>query len=304
MATVFTTAANLDDSILTALDQAFLLSYQKAIVVDDMVSVGRMVGGRSLDIPKFSKLAKSTTPLNESIDLDGQQLADTKVTFIPAEYGEVVTTTRLSNLQTGGVADLAAAKVTANHMAEMLNALCIDAGESSENLRMGGHKTTEAELTSKDVVTEADMVYIFNRLSRANVPKFADGLYRAILHPDVVEDIKNLAGFTEAQKYADASQLIAGEAGMFKGFRIISTTSSAPKADAGSGTTDTYYSQFFGQGALGMGCSQNPELRLTGPFDKLGRFMHMGWYGVLEYKLMDQDAHWLMISGSAYGDNS
>jgi N4-gp56 family major capsid protein len=286
------------------MDKAFLLSAQDAIVMDQFVDLKRDIMAKSIDIPKYPKLAKSTTPLTDGVDVDSVGLSDTKVTFTPAEYGNVVTTTKLTNLQTGGKADLAAAAVVAMNMVETLNRLGCMALQASTNIRLANSAASEGAIVATDVIKDADLEYVHNRLFRANIPRFEGDLYVAIAHPDIIGDITKSDGWKDVSKYANALSILRNELGIYKGFRWVATAGLEPNEDAGVEGVDTYDTIFLGRNALGKAISLDPGLTITGPFDKLGRMMHIGWYGVLKYGIVDQNSLWQITSASSFGANT
>ncbi|HHM02218.1 MAG TPA: N4-gp56 family major capsid protein [Caldithrix abyssi] len=223
--------------------------------------------------------------------------------FTPAEYGNVVTTTKLANLQSGGKADLDAARVVARNMVETLNALGGMAAAASANVRLANGAASEGAIVAADLIQASDLDYVHNRLHRKNIDKFDGELYVALAHPDVIDDVKQQTGFTDVAKYADAMQLLRNEIGVYKGFRWVSTAGMPVNTDAGNLTVDTYDTAFLGRNALGKAVSWVPELKITGPFDKLGRLVNVGWYGVLKYGIVDQDALWIITSASSFGAN-
>jgi len=304
MANIITTASLLDDSVITLMDQAFLLAAQDNIVIDQFVDLKRDINAKTIEISKYPKLAKKTTPLTDGVDVESVGMSDTKIPFTPAEYGNVVTTTKLANLQTGGKADLATARVVAMNMVETLNRLGCMGLQASTNIRLANSAASEAAIVAADVIKDADLEYVFNRLHRKNIPKFDGELYVALGHPDVIDDIKKLSGWTDVSKYANAMAILRHELGTYKGFRWVATAGMEPNADAGAEAVDTYDTAFLGKNALGKAVSLEPGLTITGPFDKLGRMMNIGWYGVLKYGLVDQDSLWVIKSASSYGENT
>jgi hypothetical protein len=90
---------------------------------------------------------------------------------------------------------------------------------------------------------------------------------------------------------------------MYKGFRIVRQNDSTIGADAGAGTVDSYRSYFVGFNALGKAVSQPAGMTVTGPFDKLGRFLNIGWYAALTYSIVEADALVVGISSSSRGAN-
>jgi N4-gp56 family major capsid protein len=303
MVDVISTASNFDDSQIALMDKAFLLEAGDAIVIDQFIDYKRDINAKSIDLTKFAKLAKATTPLTDGVDPDRVGVTDTKITVTPAEYGLAVGRTSLASLQTGGKADLGVSAVVALNMAETLNAVGIIAGEAGTNILIANSVATEGALTATDLITKGDLNYIHNRLSRANILKFEGDMYVALCHPDVASDIKELEDFKDAHTYGNNITLIKNELGSYKGFRWVESSGVTTNTDAGSGTVDTYHTQFMGRNAMGRGVSKDPTLVISGPFDSLGRILNIGWLATLQYKIVDQNAHWIITSASSYGSN-
>ena len=305
MATQYTGTGQVDDSLVLLMDQSFLIAGGSGdnIVIDQFVDYEESIGAKSIDLTKYAKLSKATSALTETTDPDGVQMSDTKVTLTPEEYGNVVTTTKLGSLQSGGKADLGASAVVGRNAEESQNAIGILAGEAGTNIRLANSAASEAQIVAADVIQPADLAYVYNRLSRSNVVPFDGGNYVALVHPDVADDLVALAGWYDIQKYSDAVEVLNNEIGTYKGFRFVKSSGVTINADAGASNVDTYHSQFFGRNALGKASSYEMTQMITGPFDKLQRFVHLGWYGVFDYAIVDQDAHWIITSASSFGAN-
>lgn len=304
MVDVISTATAFDHSLILLMDQAFIVEAQDAIVIDMLIDYERDIGAKSIDLTKFAKLDRATTPLTDGTDPDRVTMVDTKVTLTPAEYGRAVGRTLLASLQTGGKADLGTARVVAQNMVETLNAVGLIAGEAGTNIRLANGAASEAAIVAADTIQLADLKYVHNRLSRANIMKFGLDMYVAVAHPDVISDIADLSDFKDVMLYADTTSLIKNEVGSYAGFRWVSTSGVSVNADAGAGAVDTYHTQFMGQNAMGRAVSKDPTMVISGPFDTLGRILNVGWLGVLQYRIIDQDAHWIITSSSSYGSNT
>ena len=77
------------------------------------------------------------------------------------------------------------------------NALGIQVGEAGTNILLANSAASEGAIVAGDIIQPSDLNYIYNRMSRENVPKFPMGKYFAIAHPDVIEDIKLQSAFTD-----------------------------------------------------------------------------------------------------------
>ncbi len=268
MANVVTTAATLDDSLITLIDQEVMVSGVGRNRIDNFVETKVNIGAKSIDFTIYSKLDLATTALTDGTDVDAVAMADASVTLTPKEYGRVVTPTKLANLQTGGKADRAGAKLVGINLQETMNKLGLNALEAGTN-------TTAAGTSGTLAVT--DLRGAYERLATANIPTFVNGLYVAFLNPAQVTDIKD--DFIDIAKYTNLGEAVSGAVGVLEGFMIVQD----PQVTAGKVSC-------FGMGALGKAVSMEAGTTITGPFDKLGRMVNLGWYGVVEYGIIDDNA--------------
>jgi N4-gp56 family major capsid protein len=304
--TNLTGTAQVDDSIIEEMDAQFMVAAYEVGIMDQFVTYRQSIGAKSIEMPKFAQLALATTPLVETEDVTSAALADSQIIFTPKEYGNVVTTTKLANLQTGGKADLAAARLVGINMGRTLNKLCVLAGEASGNVTTvtGGAQGT---LVAGDVMTPVYLNKQYNKLARIGIAPLADGMYVAAMHDDVIHDLRSATGagsWVDVNKYSNPETVLRNEVGMIGGFRIVRENAATIVPDGGDEDVDLYKSLFLGFNALGKAVSQEAGLRLTGPFDKLARFVNIGWHGVLEYGILDVDAIQVGITASSVGDNA
>lgn len=103
------------------------------------------------------------------------------------------------------------------------------------------------------------------RLKTANIPPYADGYYRCIIHPnqqfDLLTDTSN-HGFLEATKYTQSLDLLNGEIGAYSGVRFL--VSPEAKTFDVSGTA-VYSALFFGPDAFVVGDSQTMQTYFVAP---------------------------------------
>lgn len=298
--------AQVDDSLVEAFSKQFFIAAGEEGTLDQFVTVKEDIGAKSISFTKYGRLALATTPLNEREEVDSEAMSDSEILLTPAEYGKAITKTKLASLQSGGKIDMAAARLVGINMGQTRAKLTILAAEASTNsLTVDGG--AEAALDAADVMTAAFLDKLYNKLSRASIPAMPGvGAYVAIMHEDVIADLRKEAsgGWTEVQKYAGPQEILKNEVGMLKGFRIVKNNLVTVSADAGALAVDTYKTICMGYNAVGYGVSQSPGMVITGPFDKLARFVHVGWHGCFKYGIVDQDALWVGITASSVGANA
>lgn len=306
--TGMTKAATVDDSIVLLYNAAVILAATPELVADQAANIKTEINAKSIQFSKYSNLALATTALTAAADPDSTALADTAVTLTPAEHGLVVTTTKLASVQTGGKVDVAAAQLVGRNMGATLDKLAILALEAhTTNALYPGAVASEATVGASDILDGAAAAKCYNKLARSNVPGLFGGMYIGIAHDDVLHDLREdtaTGSWVDVSKYADPGSVLRNEVGMYKGIRWLRSANVTVNADAGSGTVDTYHTAVLGYNALGKAVSVEPGVRITGPFDKLGRFVNIGWYGIVHYDEIDSANMCLLTSASSIGSNS
>lgn len=307
--TVMTGTAQVDDSIIEGWAAGFISAAAQADELTQFANIKVQPGAATININKYDKLAVATTPLNEREDVTSAALSDAKIPLTPAEYGNAVTVTELASLQTGGKVDLAAAQMVGVNMGETRNKLATLALEASSNVYIPG-AGTEAGLLATDVMSRAVLARMYNKMKRINVPTIPGlGLYVASMHDDVIHDLRedvSDGSWTDISKYTGpmAGMLPQNAMAVYKGFLILSNSHATFADQSGAGTVDAYKSSFFGFNGLGYAESRTPGMVFTGPFDKLGRFVNVGWKGTFQYKIVDTDAVWTTLTASSVGGNA
>jgi len=303
-----TGTAQVDDSIVQEFDAEFRVAFAEQGSMSQLASISKQIGAESISMPKYDQLDLATTPLVETDDVTSEALSDSKVVITPAEYGNVVTTTKLASLQTGGMVDRAAARMVGINAGRTQNKLAILACDLGTQELFAGSATSVATTTAADTMDASVMGLAFNTLARQNVPGLQGNDYFMVAHDDVIHDIREQSGansWTDAHKYALPEALLRNEVGMYKGFRVIRDNLSTIQVDAGAGSTvDVYHSYFIGFNALGWAVSQPIGMVATGPFDKLNRFVNMGWLGCFNYKIIEDQALVVAKTASSVGDNA
>lgn len=296
----------LDSSLVSAFDQSFIIANAEESMFTEaggLIAYKRDIGAKSIQLTKYTQLNLIVDPLTEDEDAASVAMDDSAIILTPKEFGNVVTRTNLAQLQTGGKADTAAAQLVGKNLGRSMNKIALNVAEGATAYNVDGIAT--GSLVATDVMTRAHLNIMYNKLARANVPTI-NGLYVAVLHEDVIHDLREETGtasWIEVSKYSGAETIMKNEVGMMAGFRILRNNECTIDPTGGVTNVDTYKSTFFGFNGLGLAVSQEPRMHLSGPFDKLGRFVNVGWYGVFEFKIIDSTAIWSSETASSVGSN-
>jgi len=240
-----------------------------------------------------ASITAAKTPLGEESDVSAtQHPATTSVTFTPNEYGFAeVRTLKLSNRSMVPI-EPEIARAVADHCGKTVDELLQDqAVLGTQVYRAGGAGTTGA-LTTGNTLT-SDMVRLAVTKLRAAGAGTRDGVfYAGVIHPNVSYDLRKEAGaggWRLPQEYNVGDKLYKGEIGEWEGVRFIENARTR-KANDGASAATVYRSFILGHEALGESVVVEPELRFGPVVDRLGRFMPVGWYGDLAFKIFRDQA--------------
>jgi N4-gp56 family major capsid protein len=307
----FSSAASLSTILHQTYDQSFLLAQEQNQVLDQYATVVREINSKAINIPKFSGYAPVSTSLAENDNMvgSGTITAAQEITITPLEFGNTTLVTKLLDLQTGGQGSRAIVQLMGQNMGRSMDTRALAQLYQSTNAFVAGNQAAAAVTVSNGTANIAYLNYAYNKLARHSIPKFDQDAYVMVAHDDVIADLRADAtpgSFTDVTKYSMPDQILKGEVGMFRGFRIVRQNDSLITAGTTGtpgtlgNTVDIYNSVFLGYNGLGRAESLEPSLVFAGPFDPLGRLVNVGWYGVFDYSIVDQDAVWVGQSTSFY----
>lgn len=297
-----TGTVEVDDSIVEELSTQTMIKMHEQQTIEAFVSHAQEVQGKQKGIVRYDTLSINEAPLNEREDVESKKMNDSLVVITPKEFGDVITKTSLASIQTGGRADLAAAQLVGINMGQSQTRHAMVKMDASSNILVAGGGGANTDVGAADILTGDDANTVYNRLARKNAVGLtaAAGEMVAVAHEDVLNDIRNEPGFVDVQKYANAETILKNEIGMYKGFRWVRNNLTTKLVGAGTGgLVDVYHTYFIAFNALGKDTSVEPHMRITGPFDKLARFVNVGWYGVYDYGIVEQDALWVAKSSAS-----
>lgn len=290
-----TGSTELDSGLVTAFYKGFLLSAYQENIFDSFVSLKERQMAKSIEFTKYANLDPATTELDQYEDVTSSVMSDDKVVITPKEYGKVVTRTLLSNFQSGGKVDLAAAKVVGINMSRSTDLLCINSIMNDANLderfAFDTSKTSINALTNTNVLTAAQLNKAYNVMARKNIIPFEGGSYVALMHDDLIAQIRSetgAGGWVDVNKYSNPTAIFKNEVGSMHGMRIVRDNNMPLTDNTASKTCSPII--VLGQNALAKGISVEPHLTITGPFDKLGRFLNIGQYGIFNYGVIDTES--------------
>lgn len=271
---------------------------------DQLATIGtepQSMKGSAVEFVFANDLAAATTALTETVTPDSVAMGDTTITITLAEYGNVVKKTKYLQATSFIPFDPIAANVVGYNAAISLDTLAMNAINAGTNVDYSDVASHTSRITqgSGDIITGTRIRYERAALRRNFVQPFANGLYAALIHPDVSYDLRgatDLASWRAANIYVDTAHVMAGDLGIYEQFRFLETPRAGDLVNAGSASTyDVYQTLFLGQQALakayasGDGSPGAQPIVRPGPVvDPLYRFAPVGWYWIGNYSIFRQ----------------
>lgn len=280
MATTTTSTTNFSD-LVTQLVAARAEEELRARAVHAMPGMyvpARFVKGtNTLRYARYADLAVSTTVLTEGTAPTDDALTISSEYFTAAQYGATVAVSDLANLDSPHDLISIAAERVAYKAVRSMDTIVRDNihanAATSAIFGATGATTLTANTANSAVATTgllsgAFVKQMVARLKGANVPAFADGTYRCIIHPsqeyDLVSDT-TVNGWIESRKYVDNTELLTGEIGMFAGVRFIVSSDAKVYTTAGASSGNVYNALFLGPDAYTIGDSQTLQSYFVAP---------------------------------------
>jgi N4-gp56 family major capsid protein len=267
--------------------------------------------GDTVSFTIFGNLAVATGALSETGDPTAASMSKTQKSITMYEYGQRVTTTQKLRTLSFANIDMAAARVVGDSMGKSVDLIAraaFDAGTAAAYIKYASGTAASHVLDSAGSrLTAVDVRYAFNRLARNNVIKPDGRFYIAVVHPDVVHDLRAETGagsWRNPKEYVEPAQIYNGEVGEFEGFRFIVTTNSKVVDGGASGAVDLYTCYFFGYQAVGFAEGIAPAMGTSGPFDALQRLVNVYWYGLMGFGPLRVESVFKFYCSSSVGDNT
>jgi N4-gp56 family major capsid protein len=268
---------------------------------------GRFVKGTNqIRFARYSDLGANATVLGEGVPPTSQSMSISSDAFSALQYGQTLSITDLAQLDSPHDLISIASDRLARQAAETMDIVVRDVLAAGTNVRYAPNinattgvqtaNTARGTITATARLTGEQVKKTVASLKAANVPTFADGTYRCIIHPfqeyDLISDT-SVNGWLEANKYVDNTPLITGEIGKFAGVRFVVSSNAKVFTGASGGANDAnVYSAFFmGPDSYTVGDSQTLQAYFTAPggdhSDPLAQMAIAGWKMRFGAKILD-----------------
>lgn len=261
-------------------------------------------GYNTVSWAKFTQLSvtAATATLTDWVTPTETAFNATAITATPTEYGIYVNLSSML-LDTSAINFVSGAAVeVGNNLARIVDEVVQTEVMAGTNVKYSGDATSRATLDAADTITGSDLNKAFTELQGKSAP-MVDGYYVAILHPNVVYDLKEdtgATGFLEASKYVNPEKMIKGEIGALNGVRIVVS----PNVKTFTSTVTVYPTLVMGRGAYGVPTLNSMQAFITpraaSDSDPLAQRVKVGAKVAFVAKRLQEDAMVRIESATAF----
>lgn len=294
--TTATTGNDLSPTMKTYYDRELIEEAQAALIHDQFCEDKPIPkgAGKKIEFRKFDPLPKALTPLTEGITPAGQKLNMTKLEAEVDQFGDFVEVSDVLDLTALDPIILNATKLLGRQAGLTLDTVTRNVLNSGNSVmycpKIDPTTGAETEVTSRDgldttcVLTVKMVKKVATTLKRRNAPKFSDGCYVALIHPDTDFELTEDPRWIAPHQYVDTSNLYNGEIGKIHGVRFVESS----ECKIFEGENGAVYSTIFlAQGAYGVTDIEGGALETIvkpigsgGTSDPLNQRGTVGWKGM------------------------
>lgn len=266
----------------------------------------------------WAALPLATTPLTEGSPPSDSALSISKVTATVAQYGAWV---KASDLLVHQGIDPVWSQIyglLGENAGESIHTKLVSVLAAGTVVRYVG-QTSRTAVTAANIMTVVEVRKAMRTLAAANVDRFPDGFYHALIHPNVAYDIMTDTAWRNPGEYRGDfanNSIAAGELGSLYGIKFMQSTDAPVFTGGGGGGIDVYGTLFYGPGWYGIrdlaaapmgtpNADSQKGISVTGvpvetetKDDPLGQFGVAGWKANFVAKIL-QEVRGVRVESSA-----
>lgn len=258
--------------------------------------------GTTTEWRAWASLSLATTALTEGTPPTENALTITKVTATVLQYGAWVKASDLLVHQGIDPVWTNIAGLLGEQAGASLHTVLVNVLAGGTTVQYASTAVSRVTVAAGMVLTAAEVQEMVATLEAANVPKFSDGFYHALIHTRGANNIRSDTLWQDISKYNGGSaggmggSLLSGEIGALHGVKFAVSTHAPVFAGAGAAGIDVYGTLIYGPdwfGQRSLAAYTTPSIdpktgmgvRVDGvPVDRSTKDDPLGQFGVLGWK--------------------
>lgn len=240
-------------------------SYEKVLLPRALAKLVMFKDGQPGSIPEheglttewrlWASLPLATTALTEGTAPPDSALSVSKVTATVAQYGAWV---KASDLLAHQGIDAVWSQIyglLGENAGATLHTKLVSVLAAGTNVRYVAGVANRTAVTATHIMTVTEIRKAVRTLAAANIPRFPDNSYHALIHPRVSYDLMADSAWRNPNEYRGdfgANSITYGELGMIYGTKFIESTDAPLFTGGGGGGIDVYGTIVYGPGYYGI----------------------------------------------------
>ena len=214
-------------------------------------------GGKTIEFRQWEPLPEMTTPLQEGVTPDGQDLSMSTIEATVDQYGGYVTISDMLDLTAIDPVLVQGTKAIASQAGRSLDTITREVLNSGTNVQYAdGSVASRSALkyTSKDDNCNLNVEAIkkaVRTLEGQDAPKI-NGSYVGIIHPFCKYDLMRDPDWKHPHEYVDTDNIYKNEIGELYGVRFVQSSRAKVFKDAGADGADVYSTLIIADDAYGI----------------------------------------------------
>lgn len=238
----------------------YLIDLVEAELVHDQFAQKHPIpknGGKTIEFRQWEPLPEMTTPLQEGVTPDGQDLSMTTITATVDQYGGYVTISDMLDLTAIDPVLVQGTKAIASQAGRSLDSITREVLNSGTNVQYGdGSVASRSALKYTDAENNNNLTVMavkkaVRTLEGQDAPKI-NGSYVGIIHPNCKFDLMNDPEWRKPHEYVDTDNIYKNEIGEIGGVRFVQSTRAKIFKGAGASGADVYSTLIIADDAYGV----------------------------------------------------
>jgi N4-gp56 family major capsid protein len=258
-----TTTGLLTSVLQTYYDKKLLMRAEKELVYKQLGRVGTVPQGEGKTIywTRYTNMPAQTSTLTEGTDPTARGISAVTVSATLAEYGDLTQVTDFLSLTSFDNVINSAVELLGYQAGLSVDTIVRDVVAATTNVIYASGVANRTSVGDADTMTISDVRKAVRTLRGANAKPLNNGMFAAVVHPDVEYDLQGDDSWVNAAQYVEKgiNRIYQGETAEMYGVKFLRSanapvlvSSGSAQGASGADTPDVYQSIIFGEEAFGV----------------------------------------------------
>lgn len=264
-------------------DKKLLKRAEKELVYKQLGRIGTLPKGEGKVVywTRYTNMPAATSTLSEGVDPTARGISAVTVSATIAEYGDLTQVTDILSMTAFDNVISSGVELLGYQAGLTVDTVVRDVVAATSNVVYASGVADRTAIANTNVATIADVRKVVRKLRGANAAPKSNGMYVAVMHPDVEYDFQGDSNWVNAAQYVDrgVNRIYQGETGEMYGVKFLRSSNAPILTNSGSAGTEVYKTLFFGEEAFGVTDLMDVKMIVNNPSKNsaLELYADLGW---------------------------